>query len=433
MRNFLFVPLFVILLFPGKLYADFSASGGQNAVPYDYTPAASTGLEHVYVFYGMANALISYTCSSPSEAMWYQYTDPDQPQPVSAADITVGMGVTTLNRPQHGYGYYVQLGESKYAVFVVDYTALDFAYTDLRAVTDADDICSSLQLVVEGSLDDIEYIPMLGSKKKIEREHTLSYTDAQWSAEDKKYIDVEKKITREGYLSNIVIDAPLQNVQFLLEGDQLAAYFGANTTKITLDYEAVRVCTNALAEAEVKTVAENEIATSGDGLIGSAPYTVNFYSYANAPTTYCRWYIYTTPQSTEDYLYRNETDIYYTFYQAGTYQVKLLINNSVCSDSTTFSITVTESSLDCPNFFSPRSTPGDNDEFRVAYKSLVKFHGRIVNRWGNLMFEWSDPSQGWDGTYRGKPVSPGVYFYIISATGSDGIEYMKKGDINLLE
>ncbi|MBQ2447493.1 MAG: gliding motility-associated C-terminal domain-containing protein, partial [Bacteroidales bacterium] len=171
----------------------------------------------------------------------------------------------------------------------------------------------------------------------------------------------------------------------------------------------------------------------GLSLTGSAPLEVAFYSYANPASDYCIWYIYTRPGSEEEYLYRNEEDIEYTFYQSGTYTVKLKASNATCEDSVTFSITVTESSLDCPNFFTPRSTPGENDEFRVAHESLIEFHGRILNRWGNLLFEWTDPDLGWDGTFQGKAVNPGVYFYVITATGSDGIKYVKRGDINLIE
>ena len=85
-----------------------------------------------------------------------------------------------------------------------------------------------------------------------------------------------------------------------------------------------------------------------------------------------------------------------------------------------------------PNAFSPGTSPGVNDEFRVVYKSLVKFSCWIFNRWGQLLYHWTDPAQGWDGKKGGKYVSPGVYFYVIEAEGSDGIKYKKKGDINIL-
>jgi hypothetical protein len=46
--------------------------------------------------------------------------------------------------------------------------------------------------------------------------------------------------------------------------------------------------------------------------------------------------------------------------------------------------------------------------------------------------EFTDPSSGWDGTYHGKLVDTGVYFYVVTATGSDGVKYKKRGDISIL-
>ena len=56
----------------------------------------------------------------------------------------------------------------------------------------------------------------------------------------------------------------------------------------------------------------------------------------------------------------------------------------------------------------------------------------IFNRWGNKMIELNHPSEGWDGTYRGKQVPAGVYYYVIKAVGSDGQRYNLTGDINII-
>jgi hypothetical protein len=48
------------------------------------------------------------------------------------------------------------------------------------------------------------------------------------------------------------------------------------------------------------------------------------------------------------------------------------------------------------------------------------------------VYEFTDPDGGWDGTYNGRLVDPGVYYYVITATGSDGKKYKKRGDINIL-
>lgn len=36
----------------------------------------------------------------------------------------------------------------------------------------------------------------------------------------------------------------------------------------------------------------------------------------------------------------------------------------------------------------------------------------IFNRWGQMLYETSDMEAGWDGSFRGKEVPEGVYFWI---------------------
>ena len=91
------------------------------------------------------------------------------------------------------------------------------------------------------------------------------------------------------------------------------------------------------------------------------------------------------------------------------------------------------SRLEVPNAFSPTSSPGINDVFRVVHTSLVEFDGRIYNEWGNELYHWTDPNGGWDGTYRGQSVSGGVYYYVIYARGADGKVYNERGHINVLD
>ena len=77
-----------------------------------------------------------------------------------------------------------------------------------------------------------------------------------------------------------------------------------------------------------------------------------------------------------------------------------------------------ESMLLVPNVFTPNGD-GANDEFRVAYRSIKEFHCWVYNRWGHLVYEWTDPAKGWDGTIGGKPAAEGAYFYVIRALGTD--------------
>jgi gliding motility-associated-like protein len=128
---------------------------------------------------------------------------------------------------------------------------------------------------------------------------------------------------------------------------------------------------------------------------------------------------------------RTDKDQRYTFTDAGTYTVKLTVSNSICSYSDSITVITSVSEIYVPNVFTPNGD-GFNDEFRVAYNSLISFQCWVYNRWGRQVYYWNDPTKGWDGNINGKKAVPGAYFYIIKAVGSDKKVYKLKGDINLL-
>ncbi len=92
------------------------------------------------------------------------------------------------------------------------------------------------------------------------------------------------------------------------------------------------------------------------------------------------------------------------------------------------------SKLEIPNVFSPNGD-GINDFFQVKAQTLRTFNGQILNRWGRVLYEWTnweDFEAGWDGKINGgSKASPGVYFYIIKAEGMDGIPYDEHGALHL--
>jgi gliding motility-associated-like protein len=80
----------------------------------------------------------------------------------------------------------------------------------------------------------------------------------------------------------------------------------------------------------------------------------------------------------------------------------------ICVDSCNF--------YEIPNVFTPN---GDaiNDILVAKTSGLVeKVDFRLFNRNGMMLFQTSEPKLDWDGTYKGKIVSPGVYFYQCDVT-----------------
>lgn len=172
-------------------------------------------------------------------------------------------------------------------------------------------------------------------------------------------------------------------------------------------------------------------------IAGQAPLLVNFYANPtgmgdNIPNY--EWHFRRLGE-TKDFMVRYEENTDYTFTEAGTTKVTLrttLNNGEMELDSVTFNVVISVSTLIFPNAFSPN---GDeyNETFKAKeYRSIIEFHAYIFNRWGQKLYEWTDPAEGWDGTYKGKDVKEGVYFLLCRAKGADGTEYNIRKDINLL-
>lgn len=207
----------------------------------------------------------------------------------------------------------------------------------------------------------------------------------------------------------------------------------------------------ALAD-DVPTISPTATATTDEGeetgttFSGSAPLAVQFNANAEnvgAWTAHYEWR-FTLAEEQEPYLIRYEEDTEYTFTKAGSHKIELYAiftqgNDTVAytqdywAESEPIRVTISESKLDMPNAFSPNGD-GINDIYKAktGYQSLVEFHAYIFNRWGQKLYEWTDPAGGWDGKYKGKDVKDGVYYVLVKAKGADGRKYNIKKDVNLL-
>ena len=177
-----------------------------------------------------------------------------------------------------------------------------------------------------------------------------------------------------------------------------------------------------------------EVETRND-FSGQAPLSVSFRAnpqdMEGLDPTY-EWHFRMEGES-KDIMVRYEENTDYTFTKAGKTYVTLYANlGNQERDSSRICVTISESKLLMPNAFTPN---GDthNDVYKAKeYQSIVEFHAYIFNRWGQKLFEWTNPAEGWDGNYNGSPVKEGVYFVVVKARGADGIVYNIRKDVNLL-
>jgi gliding motility-associated-like protein len=119
-----------------------------------------------------------------------------------------------------------------------------------------------------------------------------------------------------------------------------------------------------------------------------------------------------------------------------TYCVKVTDANN-CVDSGCVTITVEipciVKNLEVPTAFSPNGD-GISDVWTLNgwEKCISNFTVTIYDRWGEKVFESNDPTQSWNGIYRGKPLEPAVFVYFISATLPNKEKITKKGNITLV-
>ena len=95
-------------------------------------------------------------------------------------------------------------------------------------------------------------------------------------------------------------------------------------------------------------------------------------------------------------------------------------------------IGVVDCGLWIPTAFTPNGD-GLNDEFLVhAPADINRYECTIYDRTRGLLFRSQNPLQGWDGTFNGKPLPFGSYFYIITYYDALGEKHVEKGQITLI-
>lgn len=107
-------------------------------------------------------------------------------------------------------------------------------------------------------------------------------------------------------------------------------------------------------------------------------------------------------------------------------------NGCTASDTVTIYVDIACGELYLPNAFSPNNDL-HNDVLFVRGNCIKELNLQIYNRWGEKVFETSDPALGWDGTWRGVLCEPAVFTYILNATLLDGTEISRKGNITLVK
>jgi gliding motility-associated-like protein len=122
----------------------------------------------------------------------------------------------------------------------------------------------------------------------------------------------------------------------------------------------------------------------------------------------------------------NETTIY-----------TLTVSDGACTRSDTTEVKVYEVICEDPYVFIPNAfSPNGDSENDVLYVRgiwIEKMIFRIFDRWGEIVFESTDPTIGWDGTFRGRKLDPDVYDFYLDVTCIGGLKSITKGNVTLMK
>ena len=352
------------------------------------------------------------TLNSVGEVDWYRL--PDTITPVQTG--------TDYFYPEHGEGYMVKVGAERDVFWVFDYEQLRPTISLIEADLD----CERTMLHLEGELPKISYTRLSGKQMTYPRNCHVEYMSAAWSEDTEMWVDsvAIEELTLEQEMT--VAASPVATDYAI--SDMLAEQLGvaADTLRspvyqpVALKAHPVTITTTRGKQGEMSNEV-NRPYSPDDVLNMSAPLEVLFKA-NGLNAEYYQWKLY---KGSSLMLTRSDAEHRYTFTDKGNYRAVVAISNSHCQlDSVEFTISISESMVVVPNVFTPNGD-GTNDEFRVVYRSLKEFHCWVYNRWGHLVYEWSDPAKGWDGTIGGRPAAEGAYFYVIRALGTDADENAK--------
>jgi large repetitive protein len=125
------------------------------------------------------------------------------------------------------------------------------------------------------------------------------------------------------------------------------------------------------------------------------------------------------------------------FSDTGIYDITLVVRTkNMCYDTITYPLTIlNDFVLYMPNSFTPNND-GLNDVFKPEGLQLdsYQFNMQIYDRWGSLVFETSDPNEGWNGSHQNtkEKLRKGLYVWVVYI-GKNSANLRYDGHVNLLK
>lgn len=411
-----------------------SGHGSDDVIRLD--APASTGLNGgIYVAPSVSGLRIEASSSDPSGVKWHKFTTAGAAYAIGLPTSGHNGASSWLDNPEGNTGYAIEDGNTVTYLWLVDHSAYPLVFSDLSESSDEGD-CQTMVLDFSGSADEIAYHGINGQRNTLSRGINLCYDTLTLDESRDQYTVTHTNATLDHISKTVRIPSPLCATTFTLSGDRFLAEWGKPVTYTSRLIYPKSVSAHTKVTV-VTSQADNETSSPANGnLGGSAPCTITFSAVVSDAVVFHEWQFSPSPDFREISFREQETSSTHTFDERGTTYVRLYCTNedATCEYiSEIYTVSIGESSLKCPNAFTPFNQDGVNDEWKVSYSSIIEFECHIFNRHGRKITSLSDPAQGWDGRQGGKFVPPGTYYYVIRARGADGRDYRLSGDINILD
>lgn len=391
--------LIIILLLPAICKAQLSAPGA-SAVRYTSYPSAPAVKDPVFIFCGASGsqkATLNATSpggTGPFNFTWYKWSDITKSFSIVIKTETGVSASSAVNLDDGGYRVLISGG------FVATLTGWIFIDSPFSSAALQNFTCDYVALKGQAAVDTF-YYKNISNGLPVKLPNGVSFL---W------YSNPSSTIPYPDFLLNPqTFDPPLVDVTYTLE---VSDSFGCKSQS-SFFYKSIHVKADFTVEPDK----------------GEAPLVVTFTDKSVRASRY-KWEFGDTTTST-----LSNPDPH-TYYIPGDYSAKLTVESDLhCIDSMRLDkkITVDPSELHIPNVFTPDGD-GINDNFMIDAKSLRSLSVQVFSRSGlkvysffgegKLITDW----KGWDGNVNNTSAkaSPGVYFYVMKASGWDNRRYSGK-------
>ncbi len=206
-------------------------------------------------------------------------------------------------------------------------------------------------------------------------------------------------------------------IQMLITEDTMVSVFASDSDGCSISEDFLVEVSGLNLNQIIATATPSQITSDESIILNVEPFGYD-YQWTPAETV-------ESPNSNNTPAFPTETTTYYVTVADGdciyTDSVRVSVFDFVCGPPLIY----------VPNAFTP-NTDNLNEQLYVRGNFITDLYFVIYDRWGEVMFETTLLNQGWDGTFKGKPVDPFVYVYYLEAVCEDGQTYFEKGNITVI-